>query len=144
MHTYIYIYIYIHMYICIHIYTYTYINVYIYTYIYTHTFVYFYLSLCLYIHVYVYTYICAYMYDYMCVYVYVRKSKFGDCSWGWPKAPFQLLLHQGVGEGVTPFRGLLHFTLDTYLILLSVKRGDIKYNFWVFGMTRLGIEPYFP
>ena len=25
--------------------------------------------------------------------------------------------------------------------MLSVKQGDIKYHFWVFGMTRPGIEP---
>ena len=29
----------------------------------------------------------------------------------------------------TPFPGLLHFTLDTYLILPSVKQGGIKYHF---------------
>ena len=29
----------------------------------------------------------------------------------------------------TPFPGLLHFTLDTYRILLSVKQGGIKYHF---------------
>ena len=28
--------------------------------------------------------------------------------------------------------------------MLSVKQGGIKYHFWVFGMTRLGIEPRFP
>ena len=33
------------------------------------------------------------------------------------------------GEGATPFPGLLHFTLDTYLILLRVKQGGIKYHF---------------
>ena len=43
--------------------------------------------------------------------------------------PFQQLLHQGVGEGITPFPGLLHFTFDRYLILLSVKQGGIKYHF---------------
>ena len=32
-------------------------------------------------------------------------------------------------EGPTPFPGLLPFTLDTYLILLSVKQVGIKYNF---------------
>ena len=64
---------------------------------------------------------------------------------GDPKAPFQLLLHQGVGEGATPFFGLLHFTLDTYLIMLSIKQGGIKYHFFqVFGMTWLGIEPRSP
>ena len=38
-------------------------------------------------------------------------------------------LHLGVGEGAIPFPGLLHFTLDTNLIMLSVKQGDIKYDF---------------
>ena len=28
-----------------------------------------------------------------------------------------------------PFPGFIHFTLDTYLILLSVKQGGIKYHF---------------
>ena len=45
------------------------------------------------------------------------------------KLPFQYLLHRGVGKGATPFPGLLHFTLNTYLILLSVKQGGIKYHF---------------
>ena len=33
------------------------------------------------------------------------------------------------GSAPTPFPGLFHFTLDTYLILLSVKQGGIKYHF---------------
>ena len=36
------------------------------------------------------------------------------------------------GEGATPFPGLLHFTLDPYLIMLSVKQGGIKYHFLSF------------
>ena len=44
----------------------------------------------------------------------------------------------------TPFPGLFHFTLDTYCIWLSVKQGDIKYHFKVFGMTWPGIEPKSP
>ena len=36
------------------------------------------------------------------------------------KAPFSIS---------TPFPGLFQFTLDTYLILLSVKQGGIKYHF---------------
>ena len=43
--------------------------------------------------------------------------------------------------GATPFPGLLHFTFDPYLIMLIVKQGSTKYRFWVFGMTRPGIEP---
>ena len=43
------------------------------------------------------------------------------------------------------FHGLLHFTLDMYLIMLTVKQGGIKYHFfWVFGMTQPGIERQSP
>ena len=59
------------------------------------------------------------------------------------KAPFQYLLHRSVGEGATTFPGLLHFTLDQYIIMLSVKQGGIKYFFfffWVFGKTQPRIE----
>ena len=60
----------------------------------------------------------------------VKKSKVGDPSRGWPEGSlFDSLLHQGVGEGATPFPGLIHFTLDPYLIMLSVKQGGIKYHF---------------
>ena len=45
------------------------------------------------------------------------------------KAPFSVTTRRGVREGATPFPGLLHFTLDTYLILQSVKQGGIKYHF---------------
>ena len=34
---------------------------------------------------------------------------------------------RGVGEGTTPFPGLLHFTIDPYLY--SAKQGGIKYHF---------------
>ena len=70
--------------------------------------------------------------------MYIYK-KVGDHSRGWPEGSlFDSLLHQGVEEGATPFPGLLHFTLDPYLITLSVKQGGIKYHFWVFSMTRPG------
>ena len=64
------------------------------------------------------------------IYIYKKVSKVGDHSRGWPEGSlFDSLLHQGVGEGATPFPGLLHFTLDPYLIMLSVKQGGIKYHF---------------
>ena len=47
-------------------------------------------------------------------------------TWG---LAFQELLHKGVKEGATPFPGLPHFTLDLYLMILSVKQGGIKYHF---------------
>ena len=33
---------------------------------------------------------------------------------GWPEGSFQLLLHRGVGDGSTPFPGLLHLPLIHY------------------------------
>ena len=32
--------------------------------------------------------------------------------------------------------------LDLYLVIFSVKQRDIKYHFWVFGMTRPGLPNY--
>ena len=46
-----------------------------------------------------------------------------------PKAPFSIATKPKCGEGATPFPGLLCFTLDPYLIMLSVKQGSIKYHF---------------
>ena len=46
------------------------------------------------------------------------------------KAPFSLATTPGVWEGTTLFPGLHHFTLDQYLIMVSVKQGGIKYNFF--------------
>ena len=60
------------------------------------------------------------------------------------RLPFQWLLPRRVGEGATRPPGLLHFTLDPFLIMLSIKQGGIKYHFWVFSMTRPGIEPRSP
>ena len=46
------------------------------------------------------------------------------------KAPFSIATATEVlGRGATPFPGFLHFTLDTYLMLLSVKQEGIKYHF---------------
>ena len=59
-----------------------------------------------------------------------KKSKVGDHSRGSPESfLFDSLLHQGLGEGATLFPRLLHFTLDPYLIMLSVKQGGINYHF---------------
>ena len=38
------------------------------------------------------------------------------------------------------FPRFLYFTLDPYLIILSVKQGGIKYHILSFGMTLLGFE----
>ena len=48
---------------------------------------------------------------------------------GNPKVPFSTATTSRCREGRSPFLGLLHFTLDTYFIMLSVKQGDVKYHF---------------
>ena len=57
-------------------------------------------------------------------------SKVDDRNQGRPEGSlFNNYYTELVGEGATPFPGLLHFTLDTYLILLSVKQGGTEYYF---------------
>ena len=69
------------------------------------------------------------------------KSKVGDRSRGRPEGS----LLRGVGVGDTPFPGLLHFTLDTYLNLLSVKKGDINYHFLSLLVRHgIGLNPGLP
>ena len=58
------------------------------------------------------------------------------------KASFSIATTQMCRQERYSFAELLHFTLDPYLIMLSVKQGGIKYYFWVCGMTRPGIEPW--
>ena len=50
----------------------------------------------------------------------VGKVKLATIVEGNQKAPFSI---------ATPILELLHFILDTYLILLSVMQGGIKYHF---------------
>ena len=57
------------------------------------------------------------------------SSKLATVVEGEQKAPFSIATTPRCREGATPFPGLLHFTLDTYLILLRVKQGGIKYHF---------------
>ena len=60
----------------------------------------------------------------------IKVSKFGHSSRGRPESSlFNRYYTEVQGEGATPFPELLHFTLDTYLILLSVKQVGIKYHF---------------
>ena len=54
-----------------------------------------------------------------------------------------MILHRGVGKSATSFPGLLHFTLDSYLIMLSVKPSGIKYDFLILSMNWPGIKSWF-
>ena len=61
-----------------------------------------------------------------------KISKVGDLVKGDLKAPFSIATTPRcrVGEHSTPFRGLLYFTLDLHLLVLSAKQGDNKNHFF--------------
>ena len=48
---------------------------------------------------------------------------------GDPKAPFSIATTLRCREGATPFPVFIHFTLNPYLIMLTVKQGGVKYHF---------------
>ena len=52
--------------------------------------------------------------------------KVSDLTRGWPEGSLLLLLHWVVGEGITAFSEMLHFTLYPYLIVLSAKQEGIN------------------
>ena len=58
-----------------------------------------------------------------------KKVKLATIVEGNPKAPFSIATTPMCRGGRYSFPGLLYFTLDPYLIMLSVKQGGIKYHF---------------
>ena len=58
-----------------------------------------------------------------------RKVKLVTVFEGDPKVPFSIASTPKCREGPTPFFVLLNLIIDMYLILLSVKQGDIRYHF---------------
>ena len=63
------------------------------------------------------------------IYIYISKVKLATIVEANPKAPFSIATTPRCRGGRYSFPGLLHFTLDPYLIMLSVKQGGIKYHF---------------
>ena len=61
--------------------------------------------------------------------IYIRKVKSATVVEGIQKAPFSIATTPRCSGGRYSFPGLLHFTLDNYLILPSVKQAGIKYHF---------------
>ena len=59
------------------------------------------------------------------------------------KAPFQLALHQDVGESATPFLGLLHFTLDNTLYCCYARKDQVPFLKSLVGCD-LGLNPCLP
>ena len=74
----------------------------------------------------------------------VCKSKVCNRSQGQPEGSLFNSYYTKCKEGHYTFPGLLHFSPDLYLIMLSVKQSGIKYFFWVFGITQPRIEPRSP
>ena len=58
----------------------------------------------------------------------MSKLKLVTLVKGDPKAPFSIASTSRCRGGWYPFPGLLHFTFDPYLIILSVKQDRIKYH----------------
>ena len=74
-----------------------------------------------------------------------RYIKLATVVEGDQKITFSIANTLRFGEGAISFPGLPHFTLDTYLILLSVKLGGIKYHFLKSLVWRdLGLSPDLP
>ena len=57
------------------------------------------------------------------------KVKLATFVEGNQKAPFSIATTSRRRGGRYSFPGLLHFTLDPYLIMLSIKQDSIKYHF---------------
>ena len=77
----------------------------------------------------VYTSECSNIYICICLCVYISKAKLATIVEGDPKAPFLIATTPRCRGGRYSFPGLLYFTLDPYLIMLSVKQVGIKYHF---------------
>ena len=57
------------------------------------------------------------------------------------KVPFSKATTPSCRGGRFFFLWIVLFTLDPYFTMMTIKQGGVKYHFWVFGMTWLGIEP---
>ena len=68
-------------------------------------------------------------------------SKVDNLSREWPKCSlFNIYNIKVYVKDATPFPGLLHFTLDTHLIMLSIKQGGIKDHLvWLYQGLNLGL-----
>ena len=91
------------------------------------------LSLSIYIYIHIYICVCVCIYPTFPLWAgydarYICKGNTVVVVVGDPRALFS----------IATTTGLLHSTLDPYLIILSVKQGNIKYHFWVYGMNRRG------
>ena len=61
--------------------------------------------------------------------ILIKKVKLVTLVESDPNDPFSIATTTRCRGGHYSFPGSLHFTLDPYLIMLSVKQGGIKYHF---------------
>ena len=80
-------------------------------------------------------------YIYIYIYIYIKLATWVEVN---PKAHFSVPTTPRFWKGASPFPGLLHFTLNPYLIMLCLARRHQVWFFLVFSMTRHGIEPQSP
>ena len=74
------------------------------------------------------------------IYIYISKVKLATIVEGKPKALFSIATTPRCRGGRYSFPVLLYFTLDPYLIMLSVNQGGIKYHF----LSLWGLNPDLP
>ena len=75
----------------------------------------------------------------------VRLGHLATVVEGDPKALFTIATTLRCREGTTPFPGLLHFNIDSHLIVLSAKQGGIKYHFFeTLVWVDMGLNPGLP
>ena len=135
--------VYTYIYMSVGVYTHTHTHTYIYIYIYASTWAYIYLQMHTFINVYIiYAFKCTCIHAHTHTHTHKQANihihthtytrtyiKLATIFEGDPKGPFSIASTKDVEEGASLFPGLPHFTLDPYLIMLSVKQGGIKYHF---------------
>ena len=80
-----------------------------------------------------------YIYIYICISKQVKLATIVEDK---PKAPFSIATTPRCRGWRYSFPGLLYFTLEPYLIMLSVKQGGIKYHFlslWYIYIPDIGL-----
>ena len=71
--------------------------------------------------------------------IYSKIIKLGN-----PISPFSIAITPRCRGGYSSFTKIAKLTLDTYLIMLSVRQGGMSTIFSIFGMTRSSIESRSP
>ena len=66
-----------------------------------------------------------------CVCIYIYKVKFATVFEGHLKVPFSIATTPRCRGGYNSI-GLINFTLDPYVVILSVKQEGIKYNIYIY------------